>query len=223
MSYLDDYLDDNLSLTDDVGYAQILRQMLDALDTVKSTVKAASAAPSEEQLRARRSAAIAKYQATLKDGETGEVFVDVCPPGFLACDPGDECPDEAVYGSVPPMYNAAGEMCYTRQGVLKARRSKVDELAKKARKVGRARYDPRAIDVSVGTLREMVRLAGQLSRALTNVGQMENVGCDTVNSFYPESTEDSKKGRRAFCETLLKPDGERKCQIGANDLCAPTA
>ena len=218
MSYLDDYLDDGLLLDGDVDHAQVLQQMLDALKTVKSTIKTASAGPTEEQLRARRAAAMASY------GDKGDVYVDVCPPGYLACDGADgECPDEAVYGSVPPMYNAAGEMCYVREGVLRARRSKVNELAKKARKQGRSPYDSRAIDVSVGTLREMVRLAGQLSRALTNVGQMENVGCDTVNGFYPESTEESKKGRRAFCETLLKSDGGRKCQIGANDQCVPAA
>lgn len=210
MSYLDD---ESYMFGDaDVDYTQVLRQMLEALQTVKSSVKVAGM--TKEELKARRAAAAAKYTG-------GDVYVDQCPPGYLACDAGDECPDEATYGSMPPMYNAAGEMCYVRQGVLEMRRAKVNELAKKARKQGRLPQDTRQLQTSVATLRELVGLAAKLSRALTNVGNLENVGCDTVNAFYPDGDETSKKGRRAFCETLLTTDGGRKCQIGANDQCAP--
>lgn len=214
MSYLADYGYGDFDDVDYFGEDGILAQMIEQLKSVKSNVL--SAEERRQKVAARHAQAIAAY------GDKGDVYVDSCPPGYLACGVEEDCPDE-IYGSVPPMYNADGSKCYLSEGMMLKRREKVMELSKKvkAERSSLAMRDTREVALSVQSLREFTRLAATLVRELNSIGKVAgaNQSCADVNQLYPGSDDSSKTHRAAYCENMVGANDERSCKVSSAGMC----
>ena len=199
---------------DATTFAAYLETMLKQVEQIKSNVK--SVQDRRQQMITSAQAAKLSHPDLRKPA-----YVDACPPGYATCE-GEECPDEAEYGSVPPMYTADGSLCFFEEGVREARKKQLQTLVQRARTQSKdpRLNDTRQMEVSVQLLRDFVRLAGELTRTLNNIGKLETVDCGTVNTYYTGTDEASNKGRQAFCETLIDKDNARRCQIQDNH-CVP--
>lgn len=214
-----DFLDFD-ELGEDIDYTEILARMVDTFKKIKSTLGPLTDEEKAKQEEAHNLAKAKYLSLDPAEQKKKDIYLDgTCPPGYLPCDDDVDCDDK--YATYPPMYNARGERCYVREGVVKADRQKVLDLVKKAKKQRRYSNDTREMEVSVRLVREFVRLAAQLSSRLNTIGKLE-VPCEVVNGMFPPG-EANDAGRRAFCETLLNPTGDyksRKCIIGADKMCA---
>lgn len=201
---------------DATTFAAYLQTMLQQIEQIKANVS------SVQQRRKQMIVDAQTAKRTHRDLQQ-PAYVDECPPGYATCE-GEDCPDENEYGSVPPMYTADGSLCYFEEGVRDARQKALQKLVQRAKTHKRdpRMSDTRELEVSVQLLRDFVRLAGELTRTLNNIGKLENVDCAQVNTFYRGKDEKSKQGLKAFCETLSRPNGERKCQV-QQDECVPFA
>jgi hypothetical protein len=139
---------------------------------------------------------------------------DECPAEFVACDAwdmarrGGSCPpeDQAPH---PPMYTRRGDRCYTKQSV---KRSREDLRGKSGRLT------------AMQNIRSLVLAAAKLNAKLAAIGQAE-MSCSDVDTQFNNGTEEEKKDRRrAFCGTLMSPDGKApRCQTNASDMCEDVA
>lgn len=139
-----------------------------------------------------------------------------CPGGLIPCDPqkmskiGAMCPP--ITDDTAPIYNSDGNRCITRDEIIKNNEFILANISSS---------EKRKITQNV---RALVLAAAKILAKLNDLGHA-NTQCSDVESMFVtgegESEEVVKSRRRAFCGTLLKKDGTKKCNWSKDDnTCA---
>lgn len=149
---------------------------------------------------------LTKTKPNFKASETIHLPTEECPADLVACDAWEmECPPEEE-GPNPAMVTSAGDYCYPKQSMARAKRLNDG---------GRAS--------ALQSIRQLVVAAAKLNAKLAGIGQADIACIQVTPSMFYGDADEKKERQRQFCGTLMKSDGKNpKCTFNDTySTCAP--